>query len=95
MKYENEKWTVSEVAEALKVSYDSVCGFVNNRGKSAKEGMSLKMILEYVESPKRPNASATARNDQKKVKRLRNIIDAIYGEDEEDQQEEFKDENYI
>ena len=93
MKFENEKWTVSEVAEALNVSYDSVCGFVNNRHLSAKEGMSLKLILEYVENPKR--ATPSARNDQKKVKRLRNIIEAIYGEDEAEDQTMFTNEDYI
>ena len=88
----NEKWTVSEVAEALNVSYDSVCGFVNKLGMSAKEGMSLKLILDYIDSPKR-NSSGT-KNDQTKVKRLRKIIDTIYGDDILEGQQGFADEEF-
>ena len=90
---QKERWTVSEVAEALNVSYDSVCGFVNNRGMSAKEGMTLKWILEYIESPKR-QAQIGRNNDHAKVERLKKIIAVIYGEGLE-YQGEMSDEDYL
>lgn len=89
-----ERWTVSEVAEALGVSYDSVCNFVNSRGMSAKDGMSLKWIMEYVEAPKR-QTTTFKNNDPAKVERLRRIIAVVYGEAEIEGQGEFCDEDFV
>lgn len=47
------RWTAWEVAAATNNSYDSVCGYMNRRGMSVKDGMTISLIIDYLKTDKR------------------------------------------
>lgn len=65
-----EKWTVTEVSQAIGLSEGAISGYFSNRGISTKKGLTLYQILEVMHSPRRNHGV----NDTEKVEKLVRIL---------------------
>lgn len=77
----SRRWTTKEVAAALGRTTDSVTGYMNNRGHSAKEGMTIGMICEYINTGKRGKGMELTEEEINNVNDLVTVLRLIdYGE---------------